>query len=28
MNKLILNSVSYILGVASDSNEVCDKCAL
>ena len=28
MNKLILNSVSYILGVANDSNEVCDKCAL
>ena len=28
MNKLILNSVSYILGVASNSNEVCDKCAL
>ena len=28
MNKLILNSVSYILGIASDADEACDKCAL
>lgn len=28
MNKLILNSVSYILGIDNTLDEVCNKCAL